>query len=129
MVGESSFFMLVCLIFYFIDEEDIDLFFFDFDKFFFVIARLVVIRQVLERKDSFIVVVMDVKVCYGVLERSCGICCQGEFQDFKVVIWLLDFGVKEKNLYRMVYDYFFLEVFLLEGYLLYFFLYVLEVIL
>lgn len=127
MVGESSLFMSVCSIFYSTDEEDTDLSPPDLDKSLSVTARLAVIRQVLERKDSFTVIAMDAKACYGALERSCGICCQGEFQDPKVADWLLDPGAKEKNLHRMVHDYLPLEAFLLEGYLLHFSSYALEV--
>lgn len=78
------------------DEEDTDLSPPDLDKSLSVTARLAAIRQVLERKDSFTVIAMDAKACYGALERSCGICCQGKFQDPKVATWLLDPGAKEK---------------------------------
>lgn len=132
MVDESSLFMSVSskllmqievkrtslILLYSTDEEDPDLSPPDLDKSLSVTARLAVIRQVLERKDSFTVVAMDAKACYGALERSCGICCQGKFQDPKVATWLLDPGAKEKNLHRMVHDYLPLEAFLLEGYLL-----------
>lgn len=132
MVDESSLFMSVSskllmqkevkrtslILLYSTDEEDPDLSPPDLDKSLSVTARLAAIRQVLERKDSFTVVAMDAKACYGALERSCGICCQGKFQDPKVATWLLDPGAKEKNLHRMVHDYLPLEAFLLEGYLL-----------
>lgn len=132
MVDESSLFMSVSskllmqievkrtslILLYSTDEEDPDLSPPDLDKSLSVTARLAVIRQVLERKDSFTVIAMDAKACYGALERSCGICCQGKFQDPKVATWLLDPGAKEKNLHRMVHDYLPLEAFLLEGYLL-----------
>lgn len=141
MVDESSLFMSVSLkllmqievkrtsliLLYSTDEEDPDLSPPDLDKSLSVTARLAVIRQVLERKDSFTVIAMDAKACYGALERSCGICCQGKFQDPKVATWLLDPGAKEKNLHRMVHDYLPLEAFLLEGYLLHFSSYALEV--
>lgn len=77
--------------------------------------RLAAIRKVLERSDDYTVVAMDAKSCYGALERGCGICCRGKFQDPKVANWLLDPGSKEKNLHRMVHDYLPLETFLLEG--------------
>jgi DNA polymerase theta len=87
----------------------------DLDKSLTVSARLAAIKQRLEERDDYTVIAMDTKSCYGALERGCGVCCRGMFQDPKVASWVLDPGAKEKTLHRMVHDYLPLEAFLLEG--------------
>ncbi|XP_077977729.1 DNA polymerase theta-like [Glandiceps talaboti] len=85
-----------------------------------VTKRLDRIKPILEssqnkHRQTVTKVLYGAKQQFKILSTSCGVLLSGRCQDPKVACWLLDPGVKEKNLHRMVHQFLPSESHLLEG--------------